>query len=251
MPVAKQLLMVRADWDTATQYGSYWLGQAKSMLLDLGMLVTDLAGILDDKTDVVNAINEVDPSVFWGMGHGLETQFAGQDNYLLLEKGVDESLMVGRVVHLTSCLTGAEGGLLQSFAKAGAITCFGYNVELILGVETNNFPDSPDNDATKSLMKPDTDFEIALAKGMTAKEAYDDSNNVADAEMEYWRTSGHPDADLLIYCHIHNKSGKILYGEGGTITGAEAPPVSNIAVASLLASAFGLSLAVVQILGGK
>lgn len=217
MPADKQLLMFRADWDIATKFGSYWVGAAKSVLYDKGMLVTDLSAGLATKDELVRALNEVDPCTFWAMGHGIETQFAGQDNYVILEKGVDESLMIGRVVHLTSCLTGAETGLLESLFKAGAKACFGYSVELIVGVETDNFPMTPNNEATKSLMKPDVAIELALADGKTAKEAFDKSDEVADSEIEYWRDSGHPDSDLLIFCHLHNKNGKALYGEGDTI----------------------------------
>jgi hypothetical protein len=242
MPVEKQMVMCRADWDTATSYGSYWVGKAKISLADKRIVVTDLYGDLANKDDLLVALANVDPMSFWGMGHGNETQFAGQNNAVLLEKGVDEELMLGRIVHLTACLTGKEDGLLYSFARAGAIACFGYKVEFIVGVETPNFPETPDNDATKSLMKPDVVIEYALADGKTCAEALEVSDIASEIEIESWRQSGHPDSDLLIFSLISNRDGKVLYGMPEAVSRVVAPPLNVLSVLSVLGSVAGLGL---------
>jgi hypothetical protein len=242
------MLMFRADWDTATKYGSYWIGRAQTELIDKGMIITDLSGDLANKDDLLLALASIDPMNFWGMGHGNETQFAGQNNYVVMQKGVDEALMVGRIVHLTSCLTGAENGLLQSLADAGALACFGYNVEFIVGVETPNFPAVSSNDATKSLMKPDTIIELLLAGGLTCAEALAASDFVSNSEIEYWRASGHPDADLLIFCLIHNRDGKAFYGEPHVVSRLQAPAINGVAMAGLWLGVVGVGLGSVQLL---
>jgi len=246
MPVEKQMLMFRSDWDDATSFGSYWIGKAQADLIDKGMIVTDLSGALANKDDLLLALANVDPMNFWGMGHGNETQFAGQDNYIILQKGVDEALMIGRIVHLTSCLTGAENGLLQSLADAGALACFGYKVEFIVGVETSNFPDVPSNDATKSLMKPDIIIELILASGLSCADTLIASDFVSNSEIEYWRTSGHPDADLLIFCLIHNRDGKTFYGEPHTISRIQAPAISGVTMAGLWLGIVGVGFGAVE-----
>jgi hypothetical protein len=240
--------MFRPDWDEATSYGSYWIGKAQVELIDKGLTITDLAGDLANKNDLLMALANVDPLNFWGMGHGSETQFAGQDNYIVLEKGADENLMVGRIVHLTSCLTGVEDGLLDSIYKAGALACFGYKVEFIVGVETQNFPAVPSNDATKSLMKPDVVIETVLADGMSCSEALFLSDFVSNLEIEYWRVSGHPDTDLLIYCLIHNRDGKAFYGEPQAVSKLQAPALSGVTMAGLWLGIAGICLGTMRLI---
>jgi hypothetical protein len=156
--------------------------------------------------------------------------------------------MIGRVVHLTSCLTGVEDGLLDSFSKAGALACFGYKVEFIVGVETENFPAVPSNEATKSLMKPDVAIETVLADGMNCGSVLFLSDFVSNLEIEYWRISGHPDADLLIYCLIHNRDGKAFYGEPQALSRLQAPAVSGITMTGLWLGIAGICFGTIQLM---
>jgi hypothetical protein len=242
------MIEMKPDWDEATSYGSYWLKKAEMTLSDKGMSIYNLAGDLANKDALVSALSVYDPLNFWGMGHGNETQFAGQNNYVVLEKGVDENLMAGRIVHLTSCLTGVEDGLLESFYKAGALACFGYKVEFIVGVETENFPAVPSNDATKSLMKPDVAIELALADGKSCAETLEFSDSVSDIEIEYWRISGHPDSDLLIFSLIHNRDGKAFYGEPQALSRLQAPAVSGVTMAGFWLGVTSVCLGTMQLI---
>ena len=212
MPVERTMVCTRPDFDPATLYTSYCVGRTLRVLQELGLRITDLLGELAIKGKLVEALENHDPIAFWGVGHGSPTQFAGQDAYVLLEKGVDEPLFVGRIIHLTSCLTGSIGGLLESMADGGALAAFGYSVDLIVGVETGNFADTPSNKATESLLAPDCAVEAVLALGKTIADAVVESDNLSNVEIENWRKSGHPDTDLLIWAHINNRDGKVLYG---------------------------------------
>jgi len=246
MPVERVMVSTRPNFDTATWYASYWVGITLRFLEEMGMRITDLSGDLANKEELVKAIEENDPIAYWGVGHGSETQFAGQDAYVMLEKGVDERLFVGRIVHLTACLTGAEDGLLESIANAGAVATIGYKVELIVGVMTDNFAERPDNAATESLMKPDCAIEMSLAEGKTVVEALDVADSVAEDEIEYWRASGHPDADLVIWALINNRDGLVLYGIPQVSVLEEYPPLHPFNVIVGVASLIALGLQLIR-----
>lgn len=246
MPAERTMVCTRPDFDTATLYASYWAGKTLTLLQEAGIIVTDLLGDLANKDSLVEALNNYDPIAYWGVGHGNETQFAGQDAIVMLEKEYDELLFVERIVHLTSCLTGASGGLLESIANAGALATIGYSVELIVGLATENFPDTPENNATKSLLAPDCQIELSLAQGKAVIDALLDSDNVANAEIEFWRTSEHPDADLLIWAHISNRDNKVLYGLGQAEYRTLAEPLHPFNVFVGLATIITAGLVVVR-----
>jgi len=245
MPIERTMVCTRPDFDPATIYAAYWVGRTLRKLEEFGLRITDLLGEFATKEKLVEALENYDPIAYWGVGHGNATQFAGQDAFIMLEKEVDESLFIGRIVHLTSCLTGLSGGLLESIAGEGAIAAFGYSVELIVGVETGNFPNIPSNKATESLLAPDCAVETMLSLGKTIAEAVMESDNLSNVEIENWRKSGHPDADLLIWAHINNRDGKVLYGLPEADEEIPAPIHPLTALASV-ASITGLGLVVMK-----
>jgi len=246
MPTERTMVCTRPNFDTATQYASYWVGITLRVLEESGLRITDLSGDLAIKDKLVEALLNYDPIAYWGVGHGNETQFAGQDGYIMLEKEVDECLFIERIVHLTSCLTGVDNGLLESIANAGALATIGYSVDLIVGVATGNFPDEPINEATKSLLAPDITIEIALADGMTVVDALLSSDEVANVEIERWRKSGHPDADIMIWAHINNRDNKVLYGLAQAEYRTLAEPLHPISAFACVASVTSLGLAVIK-----
>ena len=246
MPAQRVMVCTRPDFDTATLYASYWMGRTLRVLEEHGLRITDLLGDLANKEKLVEALNDYDPIAYWGLGHGNKTQFAGQNGVVVVEKGFDEHLFVERVVHLTSCLTGLRGGLLESIENEGALAAVGYSVDFIVGVITKNFPDAPANDATKSLLAPDCVIETTLARGKAVADALIVSDNESDKEIEHWRKSGHPDADLLIWAHINNRDGKVLYGLPQTRERVLAEPLHPITTLACVATLAGTGLTIIK-----
>jgi hypothetical protein len=247
MPNERVIVCTRPDFDTATLYASYWVGVTLRLLEERGLIITDLLGDLANLDKLVEALNSFDPISFWGVGHGNETQFAGQNAVIILERGVNENLFVGRIVHLTSCLTGVAGGLLDSIAKGGAIASIGYAAEFIVGIDTPNFPvDDPTNKATQSFLEPDCQIEISLANGKTIAEAIMDSTMKSNEWIEYWRKSGHPDTDILIMVLISNRDYKVVYGVPEVVSRLVAEPLNPLVALASTASLLSLGLVIVK-----
>jgi len=247
MPAERVMVCTRPDFDTATLYASYWVGITLRLLEERGLKVTDLLGDFANLDKLIESLDSFDPITFWGVGHGNETAFAGQNAVIMLEKGVNENLFIGRIVHLTSCLTGALGGLLESIVNAGAIASIGYSVEVIVGVDTPNFPvDDPTNKATQSFLEPDCQIEISLADGKTIAEAIIDSTIKSNEWIEHWRKSGNPDTDLLIMALISNRDNKVVYGVPGAMSRLVAEPLHPIIALASVAQLLALGLVIVK-----
>jgi len=237
------------NWDEATEYGSYWVKVFVDELRQMGKDVVELEGDLCVYENFISYLETYDPIAFWGMGHGSESLFTGQNGDVLLQKGVNEDVMAGRVVHLLACLCGAEGGLAESIADAGALCVFAYSRDFILGIESENVSSEPDNEVTQSLLEPDGVIELILALGLSAVEAYEGSINRSNYWINYWLSSGHPDADLIVYSLINNRDALMLYGVPQARL-SELPAVSPISLAALWFTILGSTLAVVQTVGG-
>jgi len=243
------MLTTEPDWDEATQYGSYWVKAFVEEIRNLGKDVVELVGDEVTYDNFVDYLQSYNPSAFWGMGHGSENLFTGQNGDILLQKGVNEDLMTGRVVHLLACLCGAEGGLAESLANAGAVCVFAYSRDFILGIESENISPEPDNEVTQSLLEPDGVIELILALGLSAVEAYKGSINRSDYWIDYWLSSGHPDADLIVYSLINNRDALMLYGVPQARL-SELPAISPVSLVALWFTVLGSTLAVVQTVGG-
>jgi len=244
MPVEKVLLVTRPNSDIANEFGNYWLGKTIVPMEADGFQVIDLDGDEANPILFTAEVLEKDPIHVWGFGHGFEEVFTGQNSLILLQKGINEKLMSGRIVHLTSCLTGSAGGLCESLYNNGAVAVIGYNVDFIIGVNTEYIELTPDNVATTSLMKPDIAIQQGLIDGDAVVDAFIEGDDLSEQEIEKWRISNHPDADLLIWCHINNMNGKVLYGIGSAQVRPQAPPI-NLATIGIFGSAVIIASALV------
>lgn len=242
MPVPGTLLILQPDFDLATKFCSYWMNRALEFINEKQIRTTILRGDNANPTEFVSHI-EKDPASFWGAGHGNEVAYTGQNLEILLRKDVNEELMAGRVCHLLSCRTGVEEGLLESIAEKGAIACVGYAVDFIIGLAVEPYAESK---ITQSLCEPDSEIEKAFADGGSCVEAMEMSDNKSESWIEYWRGSGHPDTDLIIFSIISNRDAKRVYGVPEATSKLTAPPVSSIAMASFWLGVLGIGVQFVR-----
>jgi len=232
----------RPEFDMPTKMASYWIGKMLEYLHRKGVMVNDLADGRANYKELLATLDREDPAIFWGMGHGSEDVFTGQDHEILFQVGVNLDLLEGRIVHLTSCLTGVK--LAPAMVKAGVVAVFAYTYDLIIGLEVEPFPESK---ITQSLMEPDTEIEKAMADGLSTAQAYEASEHKTEEWLDYWVNSGDPNTDVIMLSIISNRNARILLGVN-TRGVLEAPPISILGVATTLVVAFVTGIG---LLGGK
>jgi len=242
MPISGTLLVIQPDFDVATRFCSYWMERTIEHITEKRIRADVLKGGNANLEEFVSSIQK-DPAALWGAGHGNEEAYSGQNLVVLLRKGVNEELMVGRVCHLLSCRTGAGGGLLESVAEKGAVACIGYAVDFIIGLAVEPYAESK---MTQSLCEPDCEIEKVFADGGTCIEALEASDNKSERWVEYWRGSGHPDADLVIFSIISNRDAKRVYGVPEATSRLTVPPVRVAALAAFWLGMFGVSVALLR-----
>lgn len=216
------VLVAVSNFDLATRMGGFWMDRTIEKIKAAQVKVIELRGDSVRLEPLTHSLSVYNPSECWMLGHGTETKFTGQDREVILEKGINEKLMERRVCHLFSCLTGTPGGLAESIAEAGALVCIGYASEFIIGLAMEPYPESK---ITQSLCEPDGEIELSLADGKNCVEAFEASDEKTEWWLEWWRGSGYPDADLVIWSLLSNQNAKMLYGVPEAQIIIQAPPV--------------------------
>lgn len=121
-----KILVLRPDFDLATRFGAYYLGRIIPRLRLYGPL-KDL--YKPDPEDAQIAVEQFDPDIVIGEGHGLEGIYTLQYKRTWLISCVNDQIMKGRYVYLISCRCGRSLG--RSMVRKGAKMFAGYDADFI------------------------------------------------------------------------------------------------------------------------
>lgn len=120
-----KVLLTSPCFDAATIFGYWWKDKTVTQSLVNGYETLDLK-MGDAVRDVFeSAIQNFNPEVFYGYGHGNAELFTGQNKDILLHACYNDHLMSGRIVYLLSCTTGQKLG--PSMVNKGARAYIGYD----------------------------------------------------------------------------------------------------------------------------
>jgi len=166
-------------------------------------------------------VNTEDPIHVWGVGHGNANVYTVECTNIWLDARNPSSLdpLIGRVVHLLSCITAQNLG--PALIEHGSIAYFGYYDSFWFMIPY----DPCTNRMSRSTHTCDLEIERSLAKGRTTGQAKEDCLARFDEEITYWESSDDPYAADCLWCLETDKDRLRLYGdETVTITEAPTPP---------------------------
>ena len=96
-------VFLRPDYELVTRYGAAWQTPIISASGGSGLSVTDLYGPNATRANFEQTIATNDPILVNIMGHGSYDLIACQNNEILLQSGVNDDILAGRVVYNLSC----------------------------------------------------------------------------------------------------------------------------------------------------
>ena len=222
------LVMIRPDYELVTRYGSSWQTQIVSATGGSGLSVTDLYGNNATRANFEQAIATNDPILVNIMGHGNNDLIVCQDGETLLQSGVNDDILAGRVVYDLSCQSG--GGLGASAFSRGAVAFLGYTEDFWICYTNGDHPDggmsNPLNDElSRGFFESHNIAPISYIQGSTISDSYSASQNTSNYWINVWENYGDTQvASLLVW----NRDYQILHyggepGEPGAPTGGILP----------------------------
>jgi len=166
----RKLLISAPNFDIATKYGNYYYNNyvAKSGT-ENNFEVIVLNGEYAIKPNFIYEIDENDPILISGVGHGNEDVFTGQNGNILMKVDDTETKRIAKNRHfvLLSCRVGKKLG--EKLIDYGGIAFHGYNDDFIFMVSSPEPPDS----LSQWFMNPHCSIEFELHRKATHREAYE------------------------------------------------------------------------------
>ncbi len=152
-----------------TPFANYRMANVHSVFQAKGFGVTVLSGTQDTRAEFVQAVKNNLVVYISGVGHGSYTCYTGHWSDRILEVGqYDASEVDGKAFHFLSCQTGAQLG--PDTTNHGAKAYAGYNENFVLQWDD---PGTPAVDEFELFARCDSTFDLQMANGATAQDAYD------------------------------------------------------------------------------
>lgn len=235
MPRPGVALFVRPDFDVATSYGNYYMDLAATYAAR-NMVVVDLPGGDATKSNIFEALADVDPIFCYFNGHGNQDTYTAQNQEVVMRTCSGDETLIGRVLLLLSCSCGVR--LAPSAVSKGATTVFAWVVDFTwVAVE-----DPATDPYARGYFEAVNAISNALAYGKTTQEAMDLSLAAWNQWIDYWMGSDNPYASQVVQWMLHDRDGQTLFGDTSAriTTLAPQPPTGMIPVPLPFLTGFNL-----------
>lgn len=211
------MLITRPNHDVTTNYLYYWSQKIIDQAAKSKQATIDLRGKRANKKEFTEVIKKTRPTFVVINGHGDENSVAGHNNEVLVEAGVNESVLGNTIVYARACGCAKKLGL-ASVAK-GTRAFIGYSEDFVFFYE-DNFITQPLNDKTAALfLESSNRVAISLLKGHSAGEANNRSRESYVSVIQKYMTSESlkEKSELLPYLFWDMKHQECLGDDGAVI----------------------------------
>ncbi len=179
------LLTIRPDYELVTRLGAAWQTPILNAANAVGLPTTDLYGSNATATNFFSSIETQDPILVNLFGHGDYNLIVGQNGELLLQGGVNDDVLAGRVVYVLSCRTGRDLGA-SAYAN-GAISYLGYTEDFWVNFSYGEHPDGGmldplQDEVARGFFESHNAAPISYINGSTILDSY----YISQSTFNYW-----------------------------------------------------------------
>lgn len=189
-----------------TPFANYRKRHVHPVFSGAGFMVVSLEGVDDVRANFAPLAKNGLVVYLSGIGHGSYTAFTGHMGNRILEVGsYDPAEVMDKAIHFLSCQTAGQLG--PDTIKKGAKSYAGYTENFRLVWDDGT---TPAVDEFELFAKSDSTFDIMMAKGATAQQAYNGTVQAFNAAIS--QVPNTISATLLTWDRNHLR----LHGEGTT-----------------------------------
>lgn len=163
------LLATRPNHDITTRYISAWAEAVLDFAKWRGHVVFDLSKKKARRGMFESMLRKHDPDIVFLNGHGNKSSVFGYDDEPLLEAGVNQIILRGRVAYALSCQSASNLGIES--VRAGAAAYIGYKDDFIFQYSSERISRPKDDKTAGFFLEPSNQVVISLLKGHDARDA--------------------------------------------------------------------------------
>ncbi len=205
------IIITLPKWDNVTEYLSQFSDQILREAEDKAIKCKTLDGKNANKSNFEKVIKNLDYNLVVFNGHGSPSSIKGHRDEVIIEVGVNENWLKGRIVYARACEAGAVLG--KSCVKNDENGCFiGYNFPFVFWAD-KTWDSVPQKDETARLfLEPSNMVPVSLIKGNTAKEAHKNSRMYILKNLKKEIKKNTNDTPMIIEGLLNNYYGQVLLG---------------------------------------
>ncbi len=149
-------------------------------------------------------------------GHGSDTTIKGYNDKIVIESGVNDSILNERIIYARSCHAGAVLG--KNCMKNNKDGCFiGYDIPFRFWVDPLSFSNPLNDDVARFFLEPSNLVPISLIKGNSAKDAHENSKRQILKNIDKLIKSKRDDSFTLAEDLWNNYTGQVLIGNENAV----------------------------------
>lgn len=161
------IVVTQPNHDYTTRYISAWAEELCRIAVSKGHHAVKLKGNRATRKELESVVNKVNPRLLFLNGHGSDDSVRGQDNEVLVQLGVNESILKSALVYALSCRSASILG--KKSVESGTISYLGYTEDFIFMYDVSKRT-RPLEDKTAGLfLDPSNLLVSSLLKGHTAE----------------------------------------------------------------------------------
>ncbi|MBU3978728.1 hypothetical protein KJ980_06910 [Patescibacteria group bacterium] len=169
MPNAS-ILITRPNHDLINVYFFKWTQQVIEQANRQHIKVLDLDKDNATKQKFTSYVKKHNPKLIFMNGHGNEMCIAGYRDEVIIESGVNERLLTGKIIYIRSCNVAAKLG--RACIQSGTRAFLGYLKKYSLGYTPSSAFHPLEDKVAKLFLEPSNLIPISLIKGNSVKNAY-------------------------------------------------------------------------------
>ena len=175
------LLLTRPNYDPATNYLYFW---SKFIVTPThGFKILDLKDKKANNQTFTSYIKKHQPFVVVFNGHGNDKTILGQDGEILIESGINDGLLKGKIIYARCCEAGKLLG--PSCVRKGARAFIGYKKKYYLCYSESHISRPLQDPVAKLFLEPSNLVPQSILKGNTTKLAYEKSQKAILRNIQY------------------------------------------------------------------
>lgn len=187
------ILVTQPHYDYTTRYISIWSEKVIKIALEKNDHIVCLKNKKDNKQDFESIVLKIQPDFIMLNGHGNEDTVAGQDNKPIVQVGVNEKILVKKIVYALSCRSAKKLG--PASINSGAKCYIGYTDDFIFVIDKEKRSKPLEDNSATLFLEPSNKVAISIIKRKTTGDSYQNSQKAFKKNIYSLLTSESSDAN--------------------------------------------------------
>lgn len=173
--MSKTILITQPNHDLTTNYISFWAEKVIAIAKKKGVKIVALKSKRANKKEFTSVNQKISPQLIFFNGHGDYDLIAGQNNEVLVQAGINDKCLAGKIVYALSCRSAKKLG--KASVKNGAKAYIGYVEDFIFNYDRDKVSRPLDDKIVQLFLEPSNLIVSSLLKGHTTHESWSASQN--------------------------------------------------------------------------